>query len=379
MIDMETQPTAQPKLYIGMDIHKKSWSVHLRTDISDHKTLTIPPDCDTLYDYVENNFQDHEVSLTYEAGCCGFSASRYFMNLGWNVLVVNPADVPRMDKQNYQKTDKIDCRNLAKQLHAGQLKGIYIPDESQDLLKSLVRQRAEVSKHLRHIKLSIKSLLLYHGMKIPKEFDNPHWSKAFIEWIEKINWVKPTGKICMSSKLRMLEVIHQEYLQLANELRSYCRKHHKKDYYLLKSIPGIGGYLASAILAEVGDLRRFKSETQFASYIGMIPSIRNSGGTERMQGVTPRCRGLLRSYIIESAWVAFRLDPEMQAYYRKHVGKNPKSIIVKIARKLLNRMLSVIKNETPYKINYGIEKQKSRLQNITGESIQKDDITPLSV
>ena len=79
-IDMETQPTAQPKLYIGMDIHKKSWSVHLRTDISDHKTLTIPPDCDTLYDYVENNFQDHEVSLTYEAGCCGFSASRYFIH-----------------------------------------------------------------------------------------------------------------------------------------------------------------------------------------------------------------------------------------------------------------------------------------------------------
>jgi transposase len=356
MIDMETQPTAQPKLYIGMDIHKKSWSVHLRTDISDHKTLTIPPDCDTLYDYVENNFQDHEVSLTYEAGCCGFSASRYFMNLGWNVLVVNPADVPRMDKQNYQKTDKIDCRNLAKQLHAGLLKGIYIPDESQDLLKSLVRQRAEVSKHLRHIKLSIKSLLLYHGIKIPKEFDNPHWSKAFIEWIEKINWAKPTGKICMSSKLKMLEVIHQEYLQLANELRSYCRKHHKKDYYLLKSIPGIGGYLASAILAEVGDLRRFKSETQFASYIGMIPSIRNSGGTEKMQGVTPRCRGLLRSYIIESAWVAFRLDPEMQAYYRKHVGKNPKSIIVKIARKLLNRMLSVIKNETPYQINHSLKK-----------------------
>ena len=183
----------------------------------------------------------------------------------------------------------------------------------------------------------------------------------------------------MASKLRMLEVIHQEYLQLANELRSYCRKHHKKHYYLLKSIPGIGGYLASAILAEVGDLRRFKSETQFASYIGMIPSIRNSGGTERMQGVTPRCRGLLRSYIIESAWVAFRLDPEMQAYYRKHVGKNPKSIIVKIARKLLNRMLSVIKNETPYKINYGIEKQKSRLQNISGESIPKDDVTSWSM
>lgn len=372
---MATQLTALPKLYIGMDIHKKSWSIHMKTDISDHKTLTIPSNCDVLYEYVEKHFPAHDVSLTYEAGCCGFSASRYFMNLGWNVLVVNPADVPKMDKQNYQKTDKIDCRNLSKQLAAGQLKGIYIPDESQDLLKSLVRQRAEISKQLRHVKLSIKSLLLYHGIEIPNEYDNPNWSKAFIEWLHNIKWAKPTGQICMASKLRMLEVIHSEYLQLANELRSYCRKHHKKDYYLLKSIPGVGGYLASVILAEVGDLRRFSSETQFASYIGMVPTIHNSGGKERIHGVTPRCRGLLRSYIIESAWVAFRLDPEMQAYYRKHTGKNPKSIVVKIARKLLNRMLSVIKNETPYQMNHAIEKQKSRLQNSTCESIQKNDVT----
>jgi hypothetical protein len=83
--------------------------------------------------------------------------------------------------------------------------------------------------------------------------------------------------------------------------------------------------------------------------------IRNSGGTENISGVTPRCRALLRSYIIESAWVALRLDPEMQAYYRKHIGKNPKSIIVKIARKLLNRMLSVIKNEIPYQRNYSLK------------------------
>ncbi len=360
---MATQPTAHPKLYIGMDIHKKSWSVHFRTDISDHKTLTIPPNCDVLYDYVENNFPNHEVSLTYEAGCCGFSASRYFMNLGWNVLVVNPADVPRMDKQNYQKTDKIDCRNLAKQLHTGNLKGIYIPDESQDYLKSLVRQRAETSRQLKNVKLGIKSLLLYHGITIPKEYDNPNWTKNFITWIKEIKWSQAMGKVCMESKLRTLEFIHKEYLDLANELRSYCRKHYKKDYYLLKSIPGVGGYLASVILAEVGDLRRFNTEAHFASYIGIVPSMRNSGTSEQIYGVSPRCKGLLRSYIIESAWVAFRLDPEMQAYYRKHVGKNPKSIIIKIARKMLNRMLSVIKKETPYKINHGLEKEKSRLQN----------------
>ena len=355
---MATQPTAIPKLFIGMDIHKKSWAVHLRTDISDHKTLSIPADCEILYDYVRKNFPQHQVSLTYEAGCCGFHPARHFINYGWEVVVVNPADVPRMNKQNFQKTDKIDCRNLAKQLHANQLRAIHIPTEDQDLLKSLVRQRAEVSKQFRSIKNHIKSLLLYHSIKIPEQFDNPNWSHDFIAWLQNIQWPLPTGKLCLDSKLRLYQAIKAEYLQLANELRAYCRKNFKTDYYLLKSIPGIGGYLASAILAEVGDLRRFNSKKQFASYIGLVPSIRNSGGTEHVFGVTPRCRGLLRSYIIESAWVALRLDPVMQAYYRKHSGKNAKSIIIKIARKMLNRMLSVIKNQEPYIINYSCIQSK---------------------
>lgn len=355
---MEKQLTAIPKLYIGMDIHKKSWSLHLRTDISDHKSFTIPPSCELLYDYVEKHFRDHHVSLTYEAGCCGFGASRYFMNMGWEVIVVNPADVPRMDKQHYQKTDKIDCRNLAKQLQANQLKGIYIPSEEQDQLKSLLRQRAEVSRQLRGIKSQIKSLFLYHSIEIPTQYDNPNWSKEFLSWMKNQSWTHHTGKICMESKLRMYECIYKEHLGLANELRAYCRREHKKDYYLLKSIPGVGGYLASAILAEVGDLRRFGNEPQFASYIGIIPAIRNSGGTENIFGVTPRCRQLLRTYIIESAWVALRMDPAMQTYYRKHIGKNPKSILIKIARKLLNRMLSVIKTETPYQLNYSLQHQQ---------------------
>jgi len=69
-------------------------------------------------------------------------------------------------------------------------------------------------------------------------------------------------------------------------------------------------------------------------------------------GLTPRCKSLLRSYLIESSWVAIRRDPEIQAYYRNHVGKNPKTVVVKIAHKICCRILSVIKNETPYQVNY---------------------------
>jgi hypothetical protein len=62
----------------------------------------------------------------------------------------------------------------------------------------------------------------------------------------------------------MFKFIKSEYLEIANQMR--LMKNNKKDN-LLKSIP-IGGYLASVILAECGDLRRFNNEGQFSSYIG---------------------------------------------------------------------------------------------------------------
>jgi len=117
-----------------------------------------------------------------------------------------------------------------------------------------LRHRAAITRQLRSAKAHIKSLLLYHGIKIPAEHDNPNWTKAFINWLKEVKWCSITGKLCLESKLRVYEFIHTEYLQLANELRAHCRKHHKKDYYLLKSIPGIGGYLAAALLPNLGIL-----------------------------------------------------------------------------------------------------------------------------
>ena len=82
----------------------------------------------------------------------------------------------------------------------------------------------------------------------------------------------------------------------------------------------------------------------------MVPGIYQSGDKLKTFGMTPRSNRILRSYIIEAAWVACRKDPVMQEYYRKHGGKNSKAIIVKVGRKLLSRLLAVIKTETPYQI-----------------------------
>lgn len=119
---------------------------------------------------------------------------------------------------------------------------------------------------------------------------------------------------------------------------------------LLRSIPGIGPIVASGILSELGDLRRFSSIKHLAGYVGLAPGIYQSGDTMRHTGVSMRAHRLIRSYFIEASWQAIRTDPVMQGYYRKHQGKNVKSVIVKVARKLLSRTLAVIKTGIPYEI-----------------------------
>ena len=304
-----------------------------------------------LLEYVEKNFPNHEVNLVYEAGCCGFSVARYFLNLAWNVLVVNPADVKTGDKQRYQKTDALDARNLSNQLKLNTLKGINIPTEAEDQFTSLARHRTQVTKKLRQTKSHIKSLLLFHGIEIPEKYDNSSWSNGFIEWLEKVKFSTNCGDLALQGKIRMFKFIKSEYLEIANQMRAYCRKNHKTDYNLLKSIPGIGGYLSAVIIAECGDLRRFNTEGQFASFIGIVSGMYNSGGGEKCLGITPRSRSQLRSYLIEAAWVGIRKDVELQEYYRKHHGKNVKCVIVKVAHKMARRILAVVKTQTPYQIN----------------------------
>lgn len=223
---------------------------------------------------------------------------------------------------------------------------------------TLARHRTQITKKLRQTKSHIKSMLLFHGIKIPNQFDNSNWSQDFVTWLEELKFSTACGDLALQGKIRLYKFIKSEYLEIANQMRRHCRKNTKKDYYLLKSIPGIGGYLASVIIAECGDLRRFNNERQFSSYIGLVPGIYNSGDSEKCLGITPRSRSQLRSYLIEAAWVAIRKDTEMQHYYRKHHGKNVKSIIVKVAHKMARRILSVIKTETPYQINKNLMLEK---------------------
>jgi len=347
---MRNQQTATPKLFIGIDIHKRSWKVHCASDISSGKTFSMNPNPIKLKSFVEQHFNGHEVSTAYEAGCCGFYAHRTFESYGWQSLVVNPADIHRKGKERFTKTDHIDAQVITRELKDGRLQSIHVPDVKREQLRSLFRRRNNLVKNYRKIKSLIKGQLLNQGIDVPCEFDNSHWSHNFRDWLDNLEFTYLTARMTLDSHMRYFRFVDQELRDVSTELRRYCKEHYKKDYMLLRSIPGIGGIVACGIICELGDLRRFNSIKHLAGYVGLAPGIHQSGDNLRNTGITRRAHRLMRSYFIEASWQAIRTDPIMQAYYRKHLGKNVKSVIVKVARKLLSRTLAVIKTEIPYEI-----------------------------
>ena len=347
---MKIRQTAPPKLFIGIDIHKRSWKVHCATNLSMGRTFSMSPDPKGLWEYVERHFPGHDVSTAYEAGCCGYRAHRCFEGYGWHSLVVNPADIFRRGKERHTKTDRIDAQLIARELKDGRLECIEVPDRCREQLRSLFRRRNDLVKDMRQTKSYIKMQLLYYGIEVPEVYDNDHWSHGFRDWLDGLEFEYESGKEVLRSRMRTFRFIDREFRDVSTLLRRHTKAHYKRDYMLLRSIPGIGPIVASGILSELGNLRRFNNIKQLAGYVGLAPGIYQSGDTVRHTGVSMRAHRLIRSYFIEASWQAIRTDPVMQGYYRRHQGKNVKSVIVKVARKLLSRTLAVIKTGVPYEI-----------------------------
>ena len=79
--------TSLPKLFIGLDIHKKSWKFHFTTDLVIGSGHSFPPCVETIKNYVDKNYRNYEVSIAYEAGCCGYRPARSFKEYRWDTYV----------------------------------------------------------------------------------------------------------------------------------------------------------------------------------------------------------------------------------------------------------------------------------------------------
>jgi transposase len=341
--------TGQP-IYIGLDVHKKSWSVSIFTQHCEHKTFTQPPEVDKLAYYLGRNFPGAQYYSVYEAGFSGFWIHDQLRAKGIDCIVVNPADVPTRDKERTKKRDPVDCRKLARSLRNGEIEGIYVPSRGKLEDRSLIRTRQSMVRKQTRCKNQIKAILFFYGVVIPEEREMGHWSRRFIQWIERIRMERTSGDIALKAHLEELSHLRQLIASLNRAiLRLAKTEEYRSLVRLLKSVPGISTLTAMILLSELGEVTRFPSLDELSCYIGLIPDTQGSGEKEYVGGMTQRRHSQLRWLLIEASWVAVRKDPALLMAFQEYCKRMRKTkAIVKIARKLLNRIRYVLKNQAEY-------------------------------
>jgi len=266
------------EFYLGIDVHKKSWNVTIRSSGIVLKTFSMNPEPKEISNYMEKNYPKGKYNSVYEAGFSGYEAHRALLQYGFENIVVSPTDIPTSGKERIYKTDKIDSKKLARELENKNLKGIFIPSLLQQEIRSISRLRYQQVKKQTRIKNQIKSYLDFYGHKLPKNSEMKHWNLKFHYSM---------GKEQLYIYLEELQIAKKRIIELVASLKKHCIQYGlDNDIKLLCSVPGIGFITAVTIKTEIMDISRFSNTDKFASYIGLVPSTRSSGEKDNILGLT---------------------------------------------------------------------------------------------
>jgi transposase len=199
-------------------------------------------------------------------------------------------------------------------------------------------EKGKVAKQTK-LKIKIRSLLTYEGVKTPVEYGLFTWKGR--------EWLRGLGLEPVDSYLRMMEPLRTEIRLLSLEMRRIAAD--DEEVRLLMTIPGVGYFIALLVKAEIGDISRFHSGDQLVSYAGLAPSTHSSGGVTYHGRITKEGSRWLRWAMVEAAHVHFRFDsPVTRAYHRIAERRGKSKAKVAAARMLLLVCRSVLRTQRPY-------------------------------
>lgn len=338
------------RFYIGIDVHKTSWKVTIRSAGVTLKTYSMAPSPEQLNEHMQKNYPGGIYYSVYEAGFSGYWTHRKLEQLGFNNIIVSPVEVPTNAREKIYKTDTKDSSKLARELENGSIRGIYIPSQLHQELRSLIRVRYQLVQSSTRLKNQIKSYLDFYGYKIPDNSETRHWSRIFINYLNTLSFQYSMGKDQMDIYLSDLVEKRKLIAEAVKKIKKYCGEYgFDKTIQLLMTVPGIGYITAVTIYSELMDINRFHSIEKLASYVGLTPSVSSSGQRETTLGLKRQYNVYLRSLFIEAAWIAVRKDPALTISFNGYISRMSKQeAIIRIAKKLLNRVRTVLKENKKY-------------------------------
>ena len=348
---MGTYDYTGKEVYMGVDVHKKTYACVSICDGEIVKKDTMDARPSTLIHYIHHQFKGAKVNTAYEAGFSGFHLHRELIKVGIDNKVVHPGAI-EVASRDRVKTDKRDAKKIATQLAAGRLRGIYIPTLEQEAKRSASRYRDSIVKLRHQVGQKIKSLLFTQGL-IDTE-DNTVLSQRWLnkkrEEVKALNY-PDSFYYTLEHYADQWTIFTKDLTKIKKELMAMQTEKERALLMIYQSVPGVGELTALKLKDELGDMSQFSNEKQLFNYLGFTPTEYSSGEHVRQGHISRQGRAVLRHMLVESAWIAIRKDPQLEMIYQRlHKTRGGKRAIVGVARRLAGRLRSCVQQGVMYEI-----------------------------
>ena len=322
------------KRYIGVDLHRDCFTACMRYD--NGKETIRDWKLEQLGDFLKTLRSSDEVAVEVTGN------TRFFYDAVAGrvrkVVVVNTNEF-RVICESVKKTDDNDARALALFLSKGLLPEVRLKDKSRLEIASLAQTRENLVRLRTALKNKINNMLSARGMNLKREALG---SDRRLEAILKMK-LEPVQHAELEVIVEQIRSLNTSIKKLEAIIDAHGRK--LDGYRNIRSIKGTGSLNGPVLLSVIGNVSDFDDEGKLASYFGIVPRVDQSNQTRRMGSITKRGNKLARTALIQSALVAKRYSPYLDAYYqrikrRRGAGR----AIVALARKYLGVIYRTLKN-----------------------------------
>lgn len=259
-------------------------------------------------------------------------------NNGFSVRLVNTAAVKQYDGLKHGG-DLSDAKHLAELLRLGILPIGYICPPELRALRDLMRKRCQLVRQRTAQILSIQNQVARSLARSVTGNDIKRWIDGDVDALPLVE----EHKCALKANLAVMHCLDERVSALERVILAKGRL--REEYKALKTVSGIGDVLALTIALETGEISRFASPGQFASYARMVESRRESNGKTKGSG-NARCGNKHLSWaFVEAAHFAVRYDPVVRHFYQRKCRKTLSVVAIKaVAHKLARACFHVMRD-----------------------------------
>jgi transposase len=336
--------------YVGIDVHKQSF-----------QAAVVDQTGSCLEEFRLGNNREGIEQLIKRVGYYGSfqavveSSANYWTKL-FDVMQENHIPIKLSNPYKTKaiaeakvKTDKIDARTLAQLLRADLVAECYVPSKENREKRSLIRERASLTKIRTEHRNKIHDLLAKY--EYTHDFSDL-FGKEGMTWLKTLK-LSQYDQIILDSNLRLLESLDAEITGISTEIAKLAIDHTNKNWQnqikLLLGLKGIDYYGAMILLSEIGDIKRFPSPEKLVSWAGLAPRTHQSGETSYNGHITKKGSSRVRWILGQAAQTARLYDAKFRTFYERIASrKGHNKALVATMRKMLVVIWTILTRNEPY-------------------------------